>query len=438
MAQTKVKSELIDGGLGTDWQSAIKTSNFTAEAGKGYFVNTTSGAITVSLPAGVAGNEVYFTDYAGTFDSNEIIFDANGSQKILGDTENYKCITENATVRLIYQDDTKGWTADNIVTTNTAFQLHHLVVGGGGGTHLGNYSGGYGYSYPTRFYTGGGGGGGFRTSISADGNGGGQAADSQLTVTPGTNYTVTVGDGGAVGATIADNSSNTYAMNFANNNGGNSVFSTIIALGGGYGGSYSQTSGGTERSAGDGGSGGGGTSGSANAAAGDAVSTINSVNAGSIHGTDGTSPATTSDTGGGSGGGAGGAGSAHNGSTGGVGGLPKASTITGSTVYYAAGGSGTRGWQGSDGAAPANRTNGANSGDGGMGGCEGGGGGSACNVTNAAGKKGIVILRYPAGNSVNVPSGSGLTTGVLNGTVSGSSTDKYTTFIGGTGTITFS
>ena len=32
MAQTKVKSELIDGGLGTDWQSTIQTSNFTAEA----------------------------------------------------------------------------------------------------------------------------------------------------------------------------------------------------------------------------------------------------------------------------------------------------------------------------------------------------------------------------------------------------------------------
>ena len=101
-----------------------------------------------------------------------------------------------------------------------------------------------------------------------------------------------------------------------------------------------------------------------------------------------------------------------------------------------AGGSGTRGWQGSDGAAPANRTNGANSGDGGMGGCGGGGASSTCDVTNAGGKKGIVIVRYPSDKTVTV--GSGLTTGVLNGTVSGSSTDKYTTFTGGTGTITFS
>ena len=71
MAQTKVKSELIDGGLGTDWQSTIQTSSFTAEAGKGYFVNTTSGVITVTLPAGVVGSEIVLQDYARTFDTNK-------------------------------------------------------------------------------------------------------------------------------------------------------------------------------------------------------------------------------------------------------------------------------------------------------------------------------------------------------------------------------
>ena len=64
MAQTKVKSELIEGGLGTDWQSAIKTSNFTAEAGKGYFVNTTSGVVTITLPSSPSvGDEVSIIDY---------------------------------------------------------------------------------------------------------------------------------------------------------------------------------------------------------------------------------------------------------------------------------------------------------------------------------------------------------------------------------------
>ena len=59
MAQTKVKSELIEGGLGTDWQSTIQTSNFTAEAGKGYFANTTSSGITVTLPSSPSlGDEI--------------------------------------------------------------------------------------------------------------------------------------------------------------------------------------------------------------------------------------------------------------------------------------------------------------------------------------------------------------------------------------------
>ena len=82
------------------WETGIKTSSFTAAAGKGYFVNTTSGAVTVSLPAGSAGEEIHFTDYASTFDTNEIIFDANGSQKIQGRDTNATNTTENAVIRL--------------------------------------------------------------------------------------------------------------------------------------------------------------------------------------------------------------------------------------------------------------------------------------------------------------------------------------------------
>ena len=49
-----------------NWQSAIKTANFTAASGEGYFVNTTSGAITVTLPASPsAGAIVAIKDYAG-------------------------------------------------------------------------------------------------------------------------------------------------------------------------------------------------------------------------------------------------------------------------------------------------------------------------------------------------------------------------------------
>ena len=74
MALTKLTKNLIDGTFGTEWVSTIQTSNFTAEAAKGYFVNTTSAEITVTLPAGVVGNEVIIQDYAGTFATNKVIF----------------------------------------------------------------------------------------------------------------------------------------------------------------------------------------------------------------------------------------------------------------------------------------------------------------------------------------------------------------------------
>ena len=41
-----------------DWQTSIKTSNFTAVSGEGYFVNTTSGAITVTLPASPSAGDI--------------------------------------------------------------------------------------------------------------------------------------------------------------------------------------------------------------------------------------------------------------------------------------------------------------------------------------------------------------------------------------------
>ena len=69
------------GRTGTvDWQTgSVKTSTFTATSGEGYFVNTTGGAITVNLPAGSAGDIIGLKDYAGTWDTNAVPLNANGS-----------------------------------------------------------------------------------------------------------------------------------------------------------------------------------------------------------------------------------------------------------------------------------------------------------------------------------------------------------------------
>jgi len=102
----------VDNSGGTDWQ-AVKTSTFTAVAGEGYFVNTTSGVITMNLPAGTLGNEISFADYAGTFDSNTFTIAANGSEKILGSTADLTVSVERAANTLVYTDGTQGWLLKN-------------------------------------------------------------------------------------------------------------------------------------------------------------------------------------------------------------------------------------------------------------------------------------------------------------------------------------
>ena len=119
MALTKLTSNLIEGGTGTDWVTAIQTSNFTAAAGKGYFVNTTSQVLYVNLPVGVVGMEITIQDYAGTFATNKVILNANGSEKIQGSALEGKINTNNATAVLIYQDATKGWTSQDVSLNQT-------------------------------------------------------------------------------------------------------------------------------------------------------------------------------------------------------------------------------------------------------------------------------------------------------------------------------
>jgi hypothetical protein len=97
---------------GTSWQ-AVKTSNFTAAAGEGYFINTTSNVITMTLPAGSIGSEVVFIDYAGTFDTYALTIAADGSEKIAGSTNDLTVSVERAGNTLVYVDSTQGWLLKN-------------------------------------------------------------------------------------------------------------------------------------------------------------------------------------------------------------------------------------------------------------------------------------------------------------------------------------
>ena len=93
---------------GTSWQ-AEKTSSFTAVAGEGYFVNTTSGAITVTLPASPSlGDEVSIIDASATADTNNITVGRN-SENIQGLAADLTISTERAAFTLVYFNSTQGW-----------------------------------------------------------------------------------------------------------------------------------------------------------------------------------------------------------------------------------------------------------------------------------------------------------------------------------------
>jgi len=397
------------------WQSTVQTGNFTAVSGQGYFVNTTSGDVTVTLPASpVVGDFVGIIDYARTFGTNKCVIGANGSN-LEGGTADLKLATNGATATLVYADATKGWSfvqqsnvpelpsalfviaSGGTETTDGDYKVHTFnssgtftvnQVGNACGSTTVDYlvvAGGAGGGGATNLYGGGGGGaGGFRQSYPNPATGG-----FPVSVT---SYPITVGGGGAEGARDSA----------PGGQGSNSIFSSITSAGGGYGSKGAPSPGVPGAWAGNpGGSGGGHGSGSA----------------GNSPGGSGNSPPVTPPQGqpGGSGGnsggsywnGAGGGGHTNAGgnnppsnTTGTPGGSGTASTISGSSVTRAGGGGaggGTGGpGGGGKGAGIPNANAPAVAGTANTGGGGGAGVvyGSACAQIGRAGGSGVVIIRY--------------------------------------------
>ena len=97
-----------DNSGGTSWQT-VKANSFTAAAGDGYFINTTSNVVTMTLPASpTIGDEVSFVDYAGTFDTYTLTIGRN-SQPIQGAASDLTVSIERAANTLVYVDGTQGW-----------------------------------------------------------------------------------------------------------------------------------------------------------------------------------------------------------------------------------------------------------------------------------------------------------------------------------------
>jgi hypothetical protein len=363
-----------------DWQTgSIKTaSSFTAASGEGYFVDTSSNAITANLPAGSAGAIVSFSDYARNFATNALTITPNGSEKIGGVAADAALNVDGQAATFVYVDSTKGWVnvqnaedteigrdfisaTGGTVTTSGNCKIHtftgpgsfcvssisseapenivsYLVVAGGGnGGAVDSNNGG-----------GGGGGGGFReiknplTPYTASPLDGYPSSPNRVTITA-SPFPITVGGGGT----------------------NNSVFSTITSAGGGT------------QSA-NGGSGGGG---SPVSSAGSGNTPPTSPPQGNNGGAGGPVSPPFPQRSGGGGGGAGGAGGAGSAGTGGTPGPSVSTSITGSSTAYAQGGQGANG----------NTSSGPDIGTANTG--NGNGGRANPGVTRTGGS-GIVIIRY--------------------------------------------
>jgi hypothetical protein len=410
--------------LNTQWQAVVTASTLNAVAGRGYFINTTSNACTVTLPASPSiGDFVVINDYAGTFDTNAVTISRNGSN-INGAAGNGILNTESQTISLTFIDATRGWQTtsnaapDSIgatfiaatggtVTTSGDYKIHsftgdsnfvvasvgnplgssavdYVVVGGGAAGGAGfNNSGNAG---------GGGGAGGYRESHSTPVSGSYTASPlatpTGITVTAQT-YPITVG-GGGTGQDKASTSSATPG------NGSNSVFATITAAGGGAGQNRGYNT--TPQVGLAGGSGGGGTGGFPGGAGNTPPVSPPQGNTGGT---------ATGNTGGGGGGATAVGANAPGPNTAGAGGAGATSGITGSNVARAGGGgsggssngSGATGAAGGAGGGGKGADEDANpggsvAGTANTGGGSGGGGGSDPGTDTLAGGKGIVIIRY--------------------------------------------
>jgi hypothetical protein len=97
-------------GGGNPWSSIDNTdSPYSIAANDRVFADTTSGAITITLPSSpLTGDQIRVLDLAGTFDTNNLTLARNGNN-IMGAAADLVISTENASLGLVYTGATQGW-----------------------------------------------------------------------------------------------------------------------------------------------------------------------------------------------------------------------------------------------------------------------------------------------------------------------------------------
>jgi len=431
------------GRTGTvDWITTPKVtgdSPVTGVSGKGYFLNTTSGTITLNLPAGSAGDIISMADYAATWQTYAVTISPNGTDKIGGINADVSLITEGQSVTFVYADSTQGWVNTMDSTSNVrASAFVQATCCGGTVSYSGNdkihkftapgtftvsaiaacaarniisymvVAGGSGGGGSAEGGGGGGGAGGYRelkslsTPYTASPLDGYPTPGNRITVTA-TSYPIAVGGGGS-----ANSAGNVPGV------GDVSTFSSITSAGGGTGGFGASPYSGAGTPGGNGGSGGGGFGytgpiGGCGAGTGNTPPTTPAQ--GNNGGTANLSCSSALAQNGGGGGGATAVGDNGQNYPGpgeaGDGGAGATTEISGASVAYAGGGGGGRRWDPPSGAPGTGGTGGGGTGGWGKSGSPGtagtvntgggGGAGGGCSSSNQPGGNGgsgVVILRY--------------------------------------------
>ena len=97
-----------------DYEYLTISANTNAIANRSYFVNTTGGVVTLTLPANPAtGDFIKITDAAGTFGTNALTVARNG-RPIMRTADDMTVDTDGASIRMVYYDNSRGWLLENI------------------------------------------------------------------------------------------------------------------------------------------------------------------------------------------------------------------------------------------------------------------------------------------------------------------------------------
>ncbi len=198
-----------EAGGGTQWQSSIKTADFTAVANQGFWIDTSSSDVVVTLPSSASvGDIIELADYSRSWGTHSVTLADNGLN-FQGTGSSVPVYNENGQhVILIYSGSTKGWIPklDSVVAdkTQTIIRFLNLAGGAAGGSNSG----------------GGGGAGGLKQGTA--------------TVTSGDIYTITIGAGGS-GVSNRNAGGDGSSSSIRGTSGGNII---SVTTGGGGGGGW--------------------------------------------------------------------------------------------------------------------------------------------------------------------------------------------------------